>query len=154
MVEKSLLVDWWIAVGGWTCGIAWVYYHVGGGGTQGLGWEGDGLVNGTVQRPMLLLDGPERMVWFPRLTLTWSSIKFTYHPWSHICLTDRRDPDFKSRNICERRAYSGKFGREIISACVDLIRLPYGSATENGYLVTFLFVHTLVACSKWPIVPL
>ena len=57
-------------------------------------------------------------------------------------------------NIFAQRAVSGKFGRESISVCVDLIRLPYGSATESSELLTFRFIHTLVVCIKWPVVPL
>ena len=53
---------------------------MGGGGTQGFGIGGNGVVNGTFHEPVLLFCGPVRMVWFPIVTLTWSDVKLTLHP--------------------------------------------------------------------------
>ena len=50
-----------------------------GGGTQVFGSGGDGVVNGTVHRPVLLLCGTVRVVWFSRVTITWYAVKLTLH---------------------------------------------------------------------------
>ena len=67
-------------MGGQTVGIACVYWHVVGGGTQGFVWVGYGVASGTVYRTVFLSRGPARMVWFLRSTLTWYSVNLTLHP--------------------------------------------------------------------------
>ena len=47
-----------------------------------------------------------------------------------------------------RRSYYGKFGRESIAVCVDLIWMPSGSDIESGDLVNFQLVYTIVSFSK------
>ena len=74
---KALLADWWNMADVWTVGIECVYWQVVGGGTNGIGWSGDGLASGTVYRPILLSYGPIKMAWFSRVTLTWSAVQLT-----------------------------------------------------------------------------